>query len=119
MIVSQLQATFLRFNNRVATVLPTLPGNESLTSAPKRWFEETQRQVRYHYQWAVVNDFLPTIVGRETVERIFPHISSNTDIFRDQPDLSLFRWDREPYIPIEFSAAAYRFGLSMVRRSIA
>jgi hypothetical protein len=114
-IVSQLQATMLRFHNRVAKVLPTLPGNESLLNDPKRLFEETQRQVRFHYQWLVVNDFLPTIAGQEAVDRVLPHIKKNTNIFVDKPDLSLFRWEKEPYIPIEFSAAAYRFGHSMVR----
>ena len=114
-IVSQLQATMLRFHNRVAKVLPTLPGKQGLVNDQKKLFEETQQQVRFHYQWLVLNDFLPTIAGQEVVDRILPHLKKNTDIVTDKPDLSLFRWEKEPYIPIEFSAAAYRFGHSMVR----
>lgn len=114
-IVSQLQATMLRFHNRVARVLPTLPGNQSLLNDPKRLFEEAQRQVRFHYQWLVVNDFLPTIAGQAVVDKILPHLKKGTNIVVDKPDLSLFRWEKEPFIPIEFSAAAYRFGHSMVR----
>jgi hypothetical protein len=114
-IVSQLQATFLRFHNRVAKVLPTLPGNAALLSNPKKLFEETQRQVRFHYQWLIVNDFLPTIAGQAVVDNILPHLKKGTSILVDKPDLSLFRWEKEPYMPIEFSAAAYRFGHSMVR----
>ncbi|HEY0320277.1 MAG TPA: heme peroxidase family protein [Pyrinomonadaceae bacterium] len=114
-IVSQLHATFLRFHNRVARVLPTLPGNQSLLSNPKKLFEETQRQVRFHYQWILVNDFLPTIAGQAVVDSILPHLKKGTNILVDKPDLSLFRWEKEPYMPVEFSAAAYRFGHSMVR----
>jgi len=114
-IVSQLQATMLRFHNRMARFLPTIPGNEGLLNDPKKLFEATQRQVRFHYQWAVVNDFLPTIAGREVVDKILPHLKKGTSIAVDKPDLSLFHWTKEPFIPIEFSAAAYRFGHSMVR----
>jgi hypothetical protein len=114
-IVSQLQATILRFHNRMARLLPTLPGNEALLNDPKRLFEETQRQVRFHYQWVVLNDFLPTIAGWDVVNGILPHLKKKTNISVDKPDLSLFHWTKEPFIPIEFSAAAYRFGHSMVR----
>jgi len=114
-IVSQLQATILRFHNRMARFLPTLPGNEALLNDPKRLFEETQRQVRFHYQWVVLNDFLPTIAGWDVVNEILPHLKKKTNITVDKPDLSLFHWTKEPFIPIEFSAAAYRFGHSMVR----
>ncbi len=114
-IVSQLQATMMRFHNRMARFLPTIPGNEALLNDPKKLFEATQRQVRFHYQWAVVNDFLPTIAGPEVVDSILPHLKKGTNIAVDKPDLSLFHWTKEPFIPIEFSAAAYRFGHSMVR----
>jgi hypothetical protein len=112
-IVSQLQATMLRFHNRVVKVLPTLPGNQGLANDPKRLFEEAQRQVRFHYQWLIVNDFLPTIVGRDMVNKVLP----NRDVVHHKPDLKFFKWEKEPYMPIEFSAAAYRYGHSMVRPS--
>src|SRR5262249_58304778 len=34
---------------------------------------------------------------------------------RGPPRLRFFRWRNEPFIPVEFSVAAYRFGHSMVR----
>lgn len=112
-IVSQLQATMLRFHNRVVSVLPTLPGNQGLANDPRRLLEEAQRQVRFHYQWLIVNDFLPAIVGQEMVDRVLP----SRDVVHDKPDLKFFKWEKEPYMPIEFSAAAYRYGHSMVRPS--
>jgi Animal haem peroxidase len=94
-VIAQLQLLFLRFHNKVVDHLlasgPALEGAQLL--------DEAQRIVRWHYQWIVVHDFLPRVVGKElaTVEREY------------------FEWDDKPFIPVEFSAAAYRFGHSMVR----
>ncbi|MDP9122014.1 MAG: heme peroxidase family protein [Acidobacteriota bacterium] len=105
-IVSQLQSTFLRFHNRVADVL---------NAANTADFPTVQRLVRWHYQWVVVNDFLPTILGAKQLGAILPHVARQTSILKDPPDLRFFRWKREPFMPVEFSVAAYRFGHSMVR----
>ena len=106
-IVAQLHATLLRFHNRVVKHL-ALGGR-------KPNFEEAQRFVRWHYQWVVLHDFLPTVVGQEAVYEVLPHLRNGTSIFVDKPDLRFFKWRREPFMPIEFSAGAYRFGHSMVR----
>ncbi len=50
-IVSQLQATMLRFHNRLAD------------DNKNKSFRKVQDLVRWHYQWVVLHDFLPTIVG--------------------------------------------------------
>ena len=105
-IVSQLQATMLRFHNLMTDHL-------GLATS----FEEIQRQVRWHYQWVVLHDFLPTIVGQEMVYKVLPHLNpkNNKTIHEAKPDLRFYKWKNEPFIPIEFSGAAYRFGHSMVR----
>lgn len=102
-IVSQLQALFLRFHNRMVDLMPGVA------------FEEIQRQVRYHYQWVVLHDFLPTIIGNETLYKILPHLRKNTSIHHDKPELHFYKPRKEAYMPVEFSVAAYRFGHSMVR----
>lgn len=102
-IVSQLQAIFLRFHNRMADVLHQAD------------FGSVQRLVRWHYQWVVLYDFLPTIIGMDTLKQILPHIEKNTDVLQDKPDLKYYKWRNEPFMPVEFSVAAYRFGHSMVR----
>lgn len=104
-IVSQLHATFLRFHNRIATLL----------GARREDFRTVQRLVRWHYQWVVLNDFLPTIIGEETLNSILPHLGKQTSILQDKPNLQFYTWRYEPFIPVEFSVAAYRFGHSMVR----
>lgn len=101
-IVSQLQGLFLRFHNRVVRE------NDGIS------FEDAQRIVRWHYQWAVVNDFLPTIVGPATMDKIWPEWTP-TGAGGSLPALKYYDAGSEAYIPIEFSAAAYRFGHSMVR----
>ena len=102
-IVSQLHAAMLRFHNRMADLHPNAP------------FARVQRLVRFHYQWVVLNDFLPTIIGKETLESILPHLKKKTDVLRDKPDLRFYTFRNNPFIPVEFSVAAYRFGHSMVR----
>ncbi len=102
-IVSQLQATMLRFHNRM------------VDENPGATLEEVQRIVRWHYQYVILNDFLPTIVGQDMVNAVLPHRASGRSILRDPPALHFYRWRNEPYIPTEFSVAAYRFGHSMVR----
>lgn len=102
-IVSQLHATFLRFHNRVA---------DHLGDAD---FETVQRFVRWHYQWVVLHDFLPAIVDEHTLHHVLPHLKHGTSLAQDPPRLRFFHWRNEPFIPVEFSVAAYRFGHSMVR----
>jgi hypothetical protein len=102
-IVSQLQATMLRFHNKMAD---EHAGED---------FATVQRLVRWHYQWVVLNDFLVTIVGADLVQSILPHLKTGKSILEDAPRLLFYRWRNNPFIPVEFSAAAYRFGHSMVR----
>ncbi len=110
-IVSQLQATMLRFHNRVADVLAEKHGGP----LP---FERVQREVRWHYQWVVLHDFLPTIIGEERLLEILPQLKQDgarEGVREFKPNLRFYTWKKEPYIPVEFSVAAYRFGHSMVR----
>nr|WP_295111267.1 heme peroxidase family protein [uncultured Caulobacter sp.] len=101
LIVSQLHSLFLRFHNRV---LDTEAGGD---------FLEAQRIVRWHYQWIVLHDFLPRILGQETYEEII----GGRDGF---PELTVYNSKgRYAYMPVEFAVAAYRYGHSQVRPSYA
>jgi hypothetical protein len=105
-IVSQLQGVFLRFHNRVVEFLK---GTDAI-------FEDVQRFVRWHYQWVVLHDFLPTIIGHDVVHAILPHLKKKNGSIRvDKPDLRFYKPVKDAFIPVEFSVAAYRFGHSMVR----
>ncbi len=100
-IVSQLQGLFLRLHNRFATALGD--------------FEAAQRKLRWHYQWVVLNDFLPQIVAPAVLAEVLPHIAAGTDVVTDPPRVKFYHAKDEAFMPLEFSAAAYRFGHSMVR----
>ncbi|HEY2092977.1 MAG TPA: heme peroxidase family protein [Thermoanaerobaculia bacterium] len=103
-IVSQFQGIMLRFHNRVADLL----GDDAS-------FAEIQQTVRWHYQWAVLHDYLPVIAGEKVVKTILPHMDNGTSIKIDKPQLAFFKWRDDPFMPVEFSVAAYRFGHSMIR----
>lgn len=115
-IVSQLHLLFMRFHNKVVELVK----QEQPGISRDDLFEEAQRIVRWHYQWVVIHDFLPRIVGGDVVADILePHtakwVGSNGENALPNVDLRFFRWHRQPYMPVEFSVAAYRFGHSMIR----
>jgi hypothetical protein len=104
-IVSQLHGTFLQLHNRLVDDLK-----------PKgATFDDVQRTVRWHYQYIVLNDFLPRICGKELIDEILPHRLKSASAAEKKPRLHHFHWHNTPFMPLEFSVAAYRFGHSMVR----
>jgi heme peroxidase len=96
-IVSQLQGLFHRFHNR------TLAENSKLP------FEQIQELVRFHYQYVLLNDFLPRIVHSSVIADL------KTNGKYDQKKLKFFHWKNLPFMPVEFSVACYRLGHSMIR----
>jgi Animal haem peroxidase len=96
-IVSQLQGLMLRFHNR------TVADNPHLS------FAEIQKRVRFHYQYVVVNDFLPRIVHSSVIAAL-----KNNGRY-DAGKIRFFHWKHDPFMPVEFSVAAYRLGHSMIR----
>ena len=60
----------------------------------------------WHYQWLLVNEHLPQIAGQAVVNDVLQH---GNRFYKPPPG--------DAYMPIEFGAACYRFGHSMVRPS--
>lgn len=114
-VLSQFHLAMLKFHNAVIDRLRADPANASRSG--QDLFKEAQRQVRWHYQWIILNEFLPLTIGQDRVDDIVqngPRFYKVTDRTQD----SLFRSPRrEPLIPVEFAVAAYRFGHSQVRPS--
>jgi hypothetical protein len=92
-IVSQLQGLFQRFHNRLCDDNPTL-------SLP-----QIQKLVRFHYQYVVLNDFLPRIVTGS----VLGDLKSGGKF--DDDKLKFYHFKNYPFMPVEFSVAAYRLGI--------
>ncbi len=101
-IVSQLQGLFLRFHNRTVKDHPEIDADAD--------FAQIQKIVRFHYQYVVLNDFLPRIVHSSVLNAL-----KGDDGHFDRSNLKFFHWKHEPFMPVEFSVAAYRLGHSMIR----
>ena len=116
-IVSQLQVTMIRFHNAVVDKI----GNESPNRSKEEVFKLAQQQVRWHYQWVVIHDYLRRLVGKDVIEDILnpdPYkVPTGEPVSLANPKLRFFTWEENPYMPVEFSVAAYRFGHSIVRPS--
>src|SRR5213593_4321222 len=80
-IVSQLQGLFLRFHNRI------LADNAGFA------FGTLQRLVRFHYQFVVLNDFLPRIVHSSVLDDL------KTNGQYDRSKLKFFHWKNDPFMP--------------------
>jgi len=104
-VISQLHLAFIRFHNAVVDHL-------RFESEPARLFDDARRMVTWHYQWIVVHDFLLRLVGPELLGKV---LVTSKKTGRARADLSFFTWRSQPFLPVEFTAAAYRFGHSMVR----
>jgi hypothetical protein len=107
LIVSQLHCAVLRFHNQVVSHLV-----DTTQLSGTDLFRRAQRMVRWHYQWVVVHDLLERIAGRQLVNQLMP-AGATADEVRD--NLEFYQWQQQPFIPVEFSVAVYRFGHSMVR----
>ena len=99
LLVAQFHLAFLRFHNAAVDWVKS----QNTYSSDDEVFAEAQKLTRLHYQWLVVNDYLPNVTAHGTVDKVL------------QGGRKFYNPMGEAFAPIEFSVAAYRFGHSMVR----
>jgi len=102
LIVAQTHLAFLKFHNKIVKGIKD-GSIQPISSIDKSVFEQARELVIWHYQWIVLNDFLARIIDVAQLE-VALHKGRR-----------FFRFREEPFIPVEFSVAAYRLGHSMVR----
>ena len=96
-LMARMQLAFLQVHNAL------VQRHEAAGAGEEQCFELARRDLRWHFQWIVVHEFLDLSVG--------PELAAATRA-GDRPH---FRPDGELLLPVEFADAAFRFGHSQVR----
>jgi heme peroxidase len=96
MLVSQFHLAVLKLHNAFVDRARSSGAPES------QIFPDASRLTRWSIQWIIVNEFLPTLVGQQLAQEAV-----------DQGPL--YFNVREPFIPLEFADAAYRYGHCQIR----
>lgn len=97
MLISQLHLAMLKAHNAFVDEV------RRPEAANDRVFDEAARLLRWHYQWIILQEFLPALVGQTLVDQVL----------REGPQW--FRPAHGGFIPLEFADAAYRYGHSQIR----
>jgi hypothetical protein len=123
LMIAGLQSAFLLFHNRVVDKLRGDDDDGKSSSFDEEGFDaaggggfggggssslfkKARDLVTWHYQWIIVHEFLPAIVGAPLVNQI---LSKGPGFYKS-------RLGDEESIPVEFQIA-YRFGHSLIRPS--
>ena len=111
LIIVQFHKAVIQFHNKLVDYARSQGMREEWV------FETARRLARWHYQWAVIHDFLPRFVG-ETL------VGSTGTVYKEiagkRPVINLNYYkptnkDGRPFMPVEFAVAAYRFAHSIIR----
>ena len=108
LIVSQLHLAFMKFHNSVVdaliagTISPPTITIADTASPEDKLLMQAKRLTQWHYQWIILNDYLPQICDSQIVSEL-------RDGTISVPSFT--------GMPVEFAGAAFRFGHSMVREN--
>ena len=108
LVVAQFHLALLRFHNAVVDWLRFKDPRDERRKE-EELFEDARKIVRWTFQWLTVNDFLRTLLRQDVVEKV---LKDGAKLYRKQ-----FKEVDEPFMPVEFSVAGYRFGHSMIRNA--
>jgi len=101
LIIAGLHAACLLFHNHTVDELRS----QNALLSREEVFLRARRLTTWHYQWIILHQFLPSIVGQPVVDAV---LSNGRRFYNPRRD--------QAFIPVEFQIA-YRFGHSMVRPS--
>jgi Animal haem peroxidase len=96
--MSQLHVAMLHLHNGLVDRL------RSDGVAEAELFAEARRAATWHYQWVLLEDFLPRLAGAGLAAEL---LAGGARHYRPAPAAA--------FIPLEFADAAYRYGHSQVR----
>lgn len=99
--VAQTHLLFLRFHNKLMDTLPD-------DGLGRTKFVQVQEEVRRHYQFVALHDMVKRFTGETVLNKVLTEGRKHY-LFENTPE-------KRPYMPLEFSVAAYRLGHSMIRQ---
>jgi hypothetical protein len=99
LFMNQMQVGFIKTHNLIVDRLREDAVEEAEV------FEDARRATTWHYQWVILREFLPQLIGPDLVDE---PLDGGATVFIPGDD---------PFIPFEFADAAYRYGHSQVRDS--
>jgi Animal haem peroxidase len=97
LFTSQMAVAFIRMHNRLVDRL------REDDVAEAELFGEARRAATWHYQHVILREFLPGLIGPELTAELLTH------------GPRLYRIGEDPYIPLEFADAAFRYGHAQIR----
>ena len=135
-VVSQLHAAFIAFHNRTVDILVEADyahqrerycdggrdcGTHELAEAlppdvKRKIFETAQDHVIHFYHRLIVEDFLPRVIGPEHTANL---LKKGRDFYYPDGFRNRKGHIDDVSIPVEFAAAAFRYGHSQVRENYA
>ena len=98
LVMSQLHVAMLHLHNGLVDRL------RADGVAEPDLLEEARRAATWHYQWVLLRDFLPRLVGAELATEL---LTEGPRHYRPAPGAA--------WIPLEFADAAYRYGHGQIR----
>jgi hypothetical protein len=101
MIIAGLHCAFILFHNNAV--------DHARANGARSWqdaFARARRLTTWHYQWLVLHEFLPLVVGQAMVDDVLARGRRFYTVATGAASM-----------PVEFAGACYRFGHSMVRPS--
>jgi len=116
-IVAQVHTAFLLAHNTLVERAKALPGGSQLSGA--QLFERARKTLKRLYQWIVWKDFVARIADRD-VHKIALRADKQPDgrsFWKLGYKEDVYSWRNQPFMPLEFSVAAYRFGHTLVRNA--
>ncbi len=95
--IAQTHLAFIKFHNAVVEYFrPTEP--------PANLFEKAREEVIRHYQWIILNDYLPKIIEPGILNDVIEKGNKHFQLGEDEA----------AFMPVEFSVAAFRLGHSLI-----